>query len=455
MTDWLERRFAIVARGSTPRREVVGGLTTFVTMSYILFVNPAILAAAGLPVEAVTVATALAAALATLAMGLLANVPIALASGLGLNAVVAFDLVVGRGLDWPVAMACVVLQGLVALVLVVAGLREAVMRAVPTSLKLAIGVGIGLFIALVGLREGGIVVNDPATGIALGDLTAGPPLIALGGILVAVALTARGVRGALLIGVATATVLGLLAGVLSGPDGVVDAPGADSFATVGDALDPANLADALSLALLPIIFALFVTDFFDTMGTAVAVGSQADLVDERGELPGIKRVLLVDSASAAGGGAMGVSSVTSYIESGAGVGEGARTGLANVVTAALFALAILFVPLIGVVAQGVPYVAETTIHPAVAPALVLVGALMLPLVARIEWGEPESALPAFLVLAGIPLTFSIAAGIGFGVLGYVAVMVARGRVREVHPLMWVLVPLFVVFFAEPWLSAQV
>jgi AGZA family xanthine/uracil permease-like MFS transporter len=451
----LERRFALSRRGTTPRVEVLGGLSTFLTMSYILFVNPAILSAAGLPFDAVAVATALAAAIATIAMGLIANYPFALASGLGLNAVVAFDLILGRKIGWPVGMACVVIEGLLALVLVLAGLREAVVRAVPTSLKLAIGVGIGLFITLVGLREGGIVVNSPATGIALGDLTGGPPLIALAGIFVAAALSARNVRGSILFGIATSTVLGVIFGVLEGPDAVAQWPTSGDFSTIGDALAPHNLRDALTWALVPTIFALFMTDFFDTVGTAVAVGTAGGLTDERGELPGVRNVLLVDSAAAATGGALGVSSVTTYVESGAGVAEGARTGLASIVTGGLFALAIFFVPLIALVGQQVPYVGKTFISPAVAPALVMVGYLMMGLVQSIDWSEPESALPAFLVVAGVPLTFSISAGIGFGIIGYVLVMVVNGRRREIHPLMWALVPLFLAFYADDWLSAHV
>ena len=450
----LERRFALRERGTTVRTEVLGGVATFLTMSYIVFVNPAILSAAGLPFAAVSVATALAAALCTAAMGLLTNLPFALASGLGLNAIVAFDLVLGRELPWPVAMACVVLEGLLALALVIAGLREAIMRAVPHEIKLAIGVGIGLFIALVGLREGGVVVNNPATGIGLGDLTTGPPLIALAGLLTAAVLAAREVRGAILLGIATSTVLGLVFGVLDGPSGVVDVPGSGSFSTIGDALEPGTLADALTLALVPVIFTLFMTDFFDTLGTAVAVSSAGGMLDERGQVPRLRRLLLVDSGAAAVGGAMGVSSVTTYVESGAGVSEGARTGLASLVTAALFALTIFLTPLIAVVGQGVR-VGEATLHPAVAPALILVGYLMLRLVAEIDWARPEGALPAFLVIAGVPLTFSISAGIGFGVIGYVAVMAGTGRARQVHPLMWALVPLFLAFFAADWLSANV
>jgi adenine/guanine/hypoxanthine permease len=235
---------------------------------------------------------------------------------------------------------------------------------------------------------------------------------------------------------------------------VAEVPGSGSFATVGDALKPSNLADALTWALVPVIFTLFMTDFFDTVGTAVAVSSAGGLLDERGEVPRLRRLLLVDSGAAAVGGAMGVSSVTTYVESGAGVSEGARTGLASLVTAALFALTVFFVPLIAVVGQGVK-LGDATIHPAVAPALVMVGYLMLRLVAQIDWSRPEGAIPAFLVIAGVPLTFSISAGIGFGIVGYVAVMVATGRARQLHPLMWALVPLFLAFFASDWLSAHV
>src|SRR3954467_15278049 len=314
----LERHFAISQRGSTVRTELLGGVVTFLTMAYIVFVNPAILSSAGLPFSAVAVATALAAAIFTLAMGLLTNLPFALASGLGLNAVVAFDLILGRKLPWQVAMACVVIEGAVALVLVIAGLREAIMRAVPHEIKLSIGVGIGLFIALVGFRDAGITVNNDATGIGLGVLTAGPPLIALGGLLVMIILTARGFRGAILVGILVSTVLGLIFGVLEGPDKIAQWPSSSDFSTIGDALAPDNLLDALTWALVPVIFVLFVSDFFDTIGTAVAVSSAGGLLDQNGQPPQIKRLLLVDSAAAAGGGAMGVSSVTTYVESGAG-----------------------------------------------------------------------------------------------------------------------------------------
>jgi AGZA family xanthine/uracil permease-like MFS transporter len=451
----IERIFHVQARGSTPRIEALGGVSTYLTMCYILFVNPAILSQAGVPFTGVAVATALAAGVATIVMGLVANLPFALASGLGINAVVAFDIILGQQVSWPVGMAAVVIEGLIALVLVLAGLREAVVRAVPTSMKLSIGVGIGIFIAFVGLQDGGIVVNDPATNVALGNLTSGPALIALAGIFAAIAAIARGIRGALLIGIAVTTVLGLIFGILDGPSKIAQWPGSAGFDTIGKGIEPKNLADALTWALVPTIFALFMTDFFDTVGTAVSLGTAGGMTDEDGDLPEIRRVLLVDSGAAAFGGAMGVSSVTTYVESGAGVSEGARTGLASIVTGALFLASIFFVPLIAVVGQSVPYVDKTTVSPAIAPALVLVGYLMIRLVQAIDWSEPENAVPSFLIIAGIPLTFSIAAGIGLGVVGYVVVMLAQGRWRAVHPLMWVLVPLFLAYFADDWLAANV
>jgi adenine/guanine/hypoxanthine permease len=454
-SGFLARRFHFADRGTDSRTEVLGGVATFLTMSYIIFVNPAILSAAGVPLDAVIVCTALAAAITTAAMALATNLPFALAPGLGINAIVAFDIVIGRGLPWQVGMAIVVIEGLVAVVLVLAGLRTAIMEAVPLSLKLAIGVGIGLFITLVGFREAGIVVNNPATGIGLGDLTGGPQLIAFGGILVAAVLVARRQRGAVILGVVAATILGLVFGVLDTPDGVFEAPGSDEFSIIGDALDPDFLGDALTVSLIPVIFALFMTDFFDTIGTAVAVGRGGGMLDDRGRLPNTDRLLLVDSGAAAVGGAMGVSSVTTYVESGAGVAEGARTGLASLVTAGLFVLAMFFVPIVALVAQDVPFGDQAPIHPAVAPALVMVGYLMMRIVRDIDWETPESAIPAFLIIAGVPLTFSIAAGIGFGVIGYVVVMAATGKLRQIHPLMWAIVPFFLLFFAADWLEVNV
>jgi AGZA family xanthine/uracil permease-like MFS transporter len=321
------------------------------------------------------------------------------------------------------------------------------------SMKLAIGVGIGLFITLVGLRQGGIVLDRPgATGIGLGDLTKAVPLIALAGIFTSAALAVRNVRGSILIGVLASALVGMIVGTLDWPTAIARWPHSSDFSTIGDAWG--SIGDAFTWQLVPVIFALFMTDFFDTVGTAVAVGSAGGLLDDRGELPGIRRVLVVDSAAAALGGTMGVSSVTTYVESGAGVAEGARTGLASIVTGVLFALAIFLTPIIAIVGQQVEFQGNF-VSPAIAPALVMVGYLMMRIVSGIEWDKPELALPSFLIIAGIPLTFDIAAGIGFGVLGYVLAMIVRGRTREIHPLMWGLVPLFIAFYAHDWLSAHV
>jgi AGZA family xanthine/uracil permease-like MFS transporter len=429
------------------RREALGGLSTFLTMAYILIVNPAILSQAGVPFAGVAVATALAAAVCTLGMGLIANLPFGLASGLGLNAVVAFDLILGRHLSWPVAMACVVLQGVLSFVLVLGGFRQAIMHALPTSLKMAIAVGIGLFIALIGLRNGGIVHNDPATGLALAKLTSGPALISLAGIAVAAAVAARKLRGGILAGIVTTTVLGIVFGVLHGPTGVAAMPHSSSFATIGHPLAPHNLSAALTWALIPTIFALFMSGFFDTIGTSTGLATAADLIDDNDAIPRMGRMLLVDSAADSIGGALGVSAVTTFVESSAGIAEGARTGLAAVVTAALFALAIFFEPLIALFAQQIAGPDKGNfISPAIAPALVMAGSLMITLVRHIDWTDSEVSIPAFLIITGIPFTFSISAGIGLGILAYAVIRVAKGKVRAMHPLLWVLVAMFAAYF---------
>lgn len=448
----LERWFRLTERRTTAKTEALGGLTTFLTMVYIVFVNPAILSAAGMPFAAVAVSTAIVAALMCIIMGLYANVPFALASGLGINAVVAFTIILGFKVPWAVGMSCIFIEGLVAVVLVLAGFREAVVRAVPHSMKLSIGVGIGLFITFIGLRDGGLVVNNDATGVGLGDFTTGPALITLAGIGVGLFAATRGAKFAVLAAIVASTVLGLVFGVLDGPSGVFQVPGSSDFSTIGDGLAPDNLLDALTWALVPTIFALFITDFFDTVGTAVALGKGANLTNERGELPGMNRVLLVDSAAASVGGAFGVSSATTYVESGTGIAAGARTGLASVVTGLLFAATVFFSPLMELVGQSV---GKAGLHPATAAALVLVGLLMMELAKHIEWSTPEAGVPAFLIIAGIPLTFSISGGIGLGIFGYVLVMLAQKRAREIHPLMWVMLIMFGVFFAQNWLTAHI
>jgi adenine/guanine/hypoxanthine permease len=447
--------FRFSERGTNIRTEVLAGLTTFMTMAYIVFVNPAILGTegTGLPLTGVFFATCVAAAAACIAMGLFANYPVALASGLGLNAIVAFTLILGLGLTWQQAMAVVVLEGLLVTILVLTNLREAVMNAIPMSLKFAIAVGIGLFIAFIGLKNGGIVVQNPATYLALGDFTQGPVVLALFGLVLTLALVARGVRGGILIGIVLTGVVGMIFGIVPLPGGVVDLRFDTS--TIGGGV--LAIPEVLQISLIPVIFALFMTDFFDTMGTVIAVGQEGKLLDEEGRPPHLKTILLVDSLAAAGGGAAGASSVTSYIESGAGVAEGGRTGFTSVVVGLLFLLALPFSPLISVFGGSIPVPGpqgegEIFVSPVTAPALIVVGFLMITAVRFIPWDDFDEAIPAFLTILTLPLTFNISYGIGFGFIAYVLIKLSRGRPGEVHPLLYGAALLFALAFVWPALQ---
>ena len=448
--------FKFSERGTNLRTEVIAGLTTFMTMAYIVFVNPAILGTqgTGLPITGVFFATCLAAALACIAMGVFANYPVALASGLGLNAIVAFTLILGLGLSWQQAMAVIVVEGLIVTVLVLTNLREAVMHAIPMSLKFAIAVGIGLFIAFIGLKNGGIVVQNPETYVALGDFTQGPVLLALFGLVLTLALVARGMRGGILAGILLTGIVGMIFGVVSLPQGIVDFRFDTSTIGAGVLAVP----QVLQISLIPVIFALFMTDFFDTMGTVIAIGQEGKLLDDEGRPPRLKSILLVDSLAAAGGGAMGASSVTSYIESGAGVAEGGRTGLTSVVVGILFLLALPFSPLISVFGGSIPVPGpeqgqQIFLSPVTAPALIVVGFLMMTAVRFIPWDRFDEAIPAFLTILTLPLTFNISYGIGFGFISYVLIKLAEGKPREVHPLLYGTAVLFALAFIWPALQS--
>ncbi|CAN5637623.1 NCS2 family permease [soil metagenome] len=447
--------FRFADRGTNLRTELIAGLTTFMTMAYIIFVNPSILGTegTGLEIPAVFFATCVAAAVACIAMGLFANFPLALASGLGLNAIVAFTLILGLGLSWQEAMAVVVLEGLLVTVLVLTNLREAVLNAIPMSLKFAIAVGIGLFIAFIGLKNGGLVVQDPATYLALGDLTQGPVVLTVLGLAVTLALVARGFRGGIIVGILLTGIVGMIFGVVPLPEGIVDFTFDTS--TIGGGV--LAVPDVLRISLIPVIFALFMTDFFDTMGTMIAVGQEGKLLDEEGRPPNTKRILLVDSLAAAGGGAMGASSVTSYIESGSGVAEGGRTGLTSVVVGLLFLLALPFAPLVSVFGGAVPIPSpiegeQIFVSPVTAPALVVVGYLMITSVRFIPWDRVDDAIPAFLTILTLPLTFNISYGIGFGFISYVLIKLARGKPGEAHPLLYGAAVLFALAFIWPALQ---
>jgi len=472
----LDRYFRISQRGSSVGREVRGGFATFFTMAYIVVLNPLIigtvpdgtgrfLGGGDAPdLAAVAAATALVAGVLTLAMGVVANYPLALAAGLGLNAVVAFGIASLPGMTWADAMGLVVIEGLIILVLVLTGFRKAVFHAVPPELKTAISVGIGLFIAVIGLVDAGVVrksAGGPALELGIGGFLSGwPTLVFLLGLLVIVVLFVKRVRGAILIGIVGATVLAVVLeavldiGSRTDETGTVVNPAAwslnvpqlpDAVVAVPDfgLLGQFSLLGSFDrigvVAAVLLVFTLLLADFFDTMGTMVAIGAEGDLLDEDGNPPNVQRILVVDSLAAAAGGAASVSSNTSYIESAAGVGEGARTGLASVVTGVLFLLATLFSPVVAVV----PYEAA-------APALVVVGFLMMQQVRHIPWDDVAVALPAFLIIVIMPFTYSIAAGIGAGFVSYVVIAVVSGRARRLHPIMWVSTALFVVYFAlEP------
>ncbi len=439
----MEKFFKFKERDTSARTEVVAGLTTFMTMAYIIFVNPGILSAAGVPFEGAATATALGAALMCIAMGLIANRPLALASGMGLNAVVAFSIVLGAGVPWQVGMAVIFVEGLVILLLVLTGLRESVMNAIPMNLKRAIGVGIGLFITFIGLVDGGLIVNSDATLVQLGDFSQAGVWVTLIGLVAIFAFMALKVKGDILWGIVVATVAALLFKVTELPTAVTAAPDFSTFFapfhTVGDAGTMA-ITQLFTPTLLLFVFAVMLTDFFDTMGTVISIGEQAGFVDKDGQVPGIRNILAVDSAAASVGGLFGASSITTYIESAAGVAEGGRTGLTAVVTGILFALCAFFAPVIAMIGGALPITAG---------ALIVVGFLMMGNIKHIPWDDFENAFPAFLTIVGIPLTYNISYGIGLGFISYVVIKLLHRKASDIHPLMYVVSLAFVVAFVLP------
>ena len=432
----LERLFHVRAAGSTPGREALGGLTTFLTMAYILVVNPTFLTAAGIPLEGAVLATAVSAALATFVMAFAANYPIALAPGMGLNAFFAFGICVGAGVPWRTALGLVFWAGVLFLLLTVTGLRAVVVRAVPPVLKLAGAVGIGLFIAFIGLQQGGIVRADENTMVAMGDLTSPAALLTLFGLALSLLLVAAGVRTAIFWGLAGTFVAALAVGALRLPDAVVAVP---SLAFPGFEID---LLGALRLEYLPLVLVLLFFALFDTLGTLMGLAHEAGLLRD-GELPRIERALAADATGMVAGALLGTSPVTSYIESGTGIAVGARTGLASLVTGLLLLLSVVLAPLAAVVGQGT----GGGLNPVTAPALVMVGILMVRAVSEIDWADPTEAAPAFFTAALMPLTFNISHGLAAGVVVYALVKSGARRWREVHWLMYVLAGLFVLRYA--------
>jgi adenine/guanine/hypoxanthine permease len=432
----LERIFHVRAAGSTVGREVLGGVTTFLTMAYILAVNPVFLTAAGMPLEGAILATALAAALATLVMAFAANYPIALAPGMGMNAFFAYGICAGAGVRWQTALGMVFWAAVLFILLTVTGARRVLVKAVPKGIQLAGAVGIGLFIAFIGLEQGGLVRADPNTLVALGNLRSAPALLTLFGVAVSLILLARGVRTAIFWGLAATLAAALLTGVVPPPARIFSTPG---FDLPGLRID---LLGALKLQYVPLILVILFFALFDTLGTLMGVAHEAGFLRD-GELPRIERALTADAAGMLGGALLGTSPVTSYIESGAGVGVGARTGLASVVTGLLLLLSLFCAPLVALVGQSL----GPGLNPVTAPALILVGILMVGAVREIDWSDPTEAAPAFFTALLMPLTFNISHGLAAGIIVYVLVKTAAGRFREVHWLMVVLAVLFVLRYA--------
>ncbi len=427
----LEKLFNLRKLGTDVKTEVTAGITVFMTMAYIIFVNPAILSAAGVPFGGAAVATCLGAGLITLLMGVITNYPLALAPGMGINAIVAFTIVGAMGYSWQVAMGVIFIEGMIVLILSLTRFRNLVMDAIPMPLKHAIGVGIGLFIAFIGLVEGGIVVKNPATLVALGDLTSSDTILTFVGLLITIVLVSRGVKGAILIGIILTALLGMspLFGLIPLPEKVFSFP--SDFSTFF-ALD---IKGAFNMALAPMIFALFMTDFFDTMGTAIGIGEKAGFLDEKGTIPRLKDLLIIDSLGAVSGGLFGCSSITCYIESASGVTEGGKSGLSVVITALLFFVALFLTPVISIIGGGVKVAEGVFRYPVTAPALILVGFYMVSLVQQIDFRETDTGIPAFLTIIMMPLTYNISYGIGFGFISYTVIKLLKGRFKEVHPVM--------------------
>jgi adenine/guanine/hypoxanthine permease len=429
LIERLERYFEFAALGADWKTEILAGFTTFMTMAYIVFVNPAILHDAGMPLAAVTAATCISAAVGSMLMGGFARYPIALAPGMGLNAYFAYTVVKGMGIPWQAALGAVFISGVAFFVLTIVGVRQLIIATIPFELYAAVAAGVGLFIALIGFRNSGIIVPDPATMVTLGNLRNPSTMLAVFGLLLIAALLAWKVRGAMLIGILATTLVGLATGVAKWT------PQGSGLAELSATAFKLDIGATLRLGFLEIIFVFLFIDMFDNIGTLVAVGKKANLFDHTNRIPRVDRILLCDATATMVGSVTGTSTVVSYIESAAGVAAGGRSGVTAIVTGLLFLAALALVPLAG----AIPMAAS-------APALIIVGCLMVGVVAEIEWNDPEVAVPAFLTMTAIPLTYSIANGLAFGFTAYTLIKVLRGKFRQVNWFVYVLTALFLTRF---------
>jgi adenine/guanine/hypoxanthine permease len=425
----LERYFEFDRLHTNWRTEILAGATTFVTMAYIVFVNPSILREANMPFQAVVAATCFCAAFGSILMGAFARYPIALAPGMGLNAYFTYTVVKGMGIPWQTALGAVFLSGVAFLILTLAGIRQLIVEAIPAELYAAVAAGIGLFIAMIGLRNAGIVVASPATLVALGNLRDKNTLLAIFGLLLIAALLAWGVRASMLLGIIATTLVGARFGL------VTWSPDTYHISDIAATAGKLDVRAAWNIGFIEIVFVFLFVDFFDNVGTLVGVGKKAGLFDDANRIPRIRNILLADASATIAGSLAGTSTVVSYIESAAGMVAGGRSGVTAIVTGLLFILALFVAPLIGAVPAA-----------ATAPALIVVGSLMMSQVSEIQWSDPGIAVPAFLTLVTIPLSFSIANGLAFGFTAYAAMRLVRGQFRQTHWLVWVLAALFVARF---------
>ena len=431
--EFLSNYFKFKEKETNLKSETIGGITTFLTMAYALFLIPSVLAEAGMPQGSVFVATGLAAALGTLIMGIFANFPMGLAPGVGLNAFFAYSVCLGMGIKWEVALSGVLASGIIFLIISATGLREMIIKAIPTNLKFAVSAGIGLFIAFIGLKNAGIVVANSATFVGLGDLTDPTVLLSIFGVIAISIFMVRGSKIAIFLGMTLTAIVGMITGLIDMPTSVISMP--PSMApTFGAAIK--NLGNIFNPEMILVIFTFLFMDFFDTPGTLVAVGSKVGLLKKDGSIENGSKALLADSVATCIGSIFGTTNTTSYVESLSGASVGAKTGFSSVVVGGLFLVSLFFSPLLTVITSAVT-----------APALIIVGSLMCSSLKEIEWERAEIAIPSFLTILLMPLTYSIGEGIACGFLTYVILMIFKGKAKKVHPVMYVLSLLFIVYFA--------
>jgi AGZA family xanthine/uracil permease-like MFS transporter len=428
----LDKFFKITENKSTLKTEIIAGITTFMTMVYILAVNPSILSAAGMDKDAVFTATALSAIVGTLVMALVAKLPFALAPGMGLNAFFAFTVVLGMGYSWQFALTAVFLEGIVFILLTAFNIRELIVNSIPINLKHAVSVGIGLFIAFIGLKGTGLIVNNPATLVGLGDMKNPAVLVGLAGVIIIGVLLAKKVKGAILIGILTSTVIGLFVGVTAIPENF-------SAVSLPPSIEPIffkfDFSQIFTLDMLIVLFTFLFVDMFDTVGTLVGVSSKAGMLDKDGKVPRVKQALFADAIGTTVGAVLGTSTVTTYVESAAGVAEGGKTGMTALTVAGMFILALFFAPIFMIIPAA-----------ATAPALIIVGLFMISPIMKIDLDDFTESIPAFFTIIMMPLTYSIAEGIVFGMLSFVILKLLTGRYKEVKPIMYIIAILFLIKF---------